>query len=86
MKWNLQKKYFINGVILIFIALLSVTYLPVVVKINIENYVYYQIEFFALCAASIFFLFSPKYYKEQVLTIFFAIFLYLLYSKLFYLF
>ena len=87
MNWNHQTKYFINGVILIGLALFCVTYLPFILKskmsVVVSNYIYYQVEFFALCAASIFFLFSPKYYKEQILVILFGILYYSLFVKLY---
>lgn len=87
MNWNHQTKYFINGVILIVLALFCVTFLPFILKskmsVVVSNYIYYQVEFFALCAASIFFLFSPKYYKEQILVILFGILYYSLFVKLY---
>ena len=85
MKWNYQTKYFINGVILVLIALFCVTFLPSLIndKTNfiISNYVFAQVEFFTLCAAIIFFLFSPKYYKWQLVAILFAMVLYVLFAK-----
>lgn len=86
MKLNLQAKYFINGLILLILALFSITFLPVILKNNFniifENYVYIQIEFFLLVAASMFYLFSPKYYGAQVLSVVFGIAYYFLFSKL----
>lgn len=85
MKLDNQIKYFINGIILIFLGLYSVTYLPGVIKLHssiiIANYVFYQIEFFLLVAGAIFFLFSPRYYKWQMVIIVFAIFYYCLFSQ-----
>lgn len=81
MKLNHQTQYFINGIILIIIALLSVTILPKSNLLSIPKYAYYQIEFFVLCAASIYFLFSPKYYKGQILTILLGIIYYILFVK-----
>ena len=67
-----QTKYFTIGFLLLICALLSVTFLPIVIKLftklNIQKYIYIQIEFFLLIASSIFYLFSPKYYKWQILT------------------
>ena len=87
MKWNHQTKYFINGVILIAIALFCVTFLPPLLKAKgsfiIQNYVFYQVEFFALIAAAIFFLFSPKYYKEQIALIILGALYYILFVKLY---
>ncbi len=71
-----QKQYFINGLILIVIALIVITLVPLYADrfgMNIEKYSYSEFEFFVLCAASLFYLFSPKYYKGQVLSIIFAI-------------
>lgn len=81
MKFNHQEKYFTNGIILLFLGLYCVTFLPATLKYNIHNYVYYQIEFFLLCAASIFFLFSPKYYKWQIFTILVGVLYYILFVK-----
>ena len=85
MKWNHQTKYFINGVILVIIALFCVTFLPPLLKANtsliVPSYLYFQIEFFTLCAASIFFLFSPKYYQNQVFVILLGILYYILFAK-----
>lgn len=88
MKLNHQTQYFINGVILIVIGLLCVTIFPQIVREKISffavaNYTYYQAEFFTLCAAAIFFLFSPKYYKEQILTILLGLIYYILFVKLY---
>lgn len=83
MKWNHQTKYFINGVILVILALFCVTFLPFILKNKtvIPSYIFYQAEFFLLSAASIFFLFSPKHYKGQVLTILLGILYYILFAK-----
>lgn len=85
MKLTHQEKYFINGVILLVIAMLCVTYLPPLIKAKtsfvVQNYIYYQIEFFALCACAIYYLFSPKYYKEQIFTILCAVLYYILFVK-----
>jgi len=70
-----QKQYFINGVILIIIAMMVVTIIPYCAdkfKINIEKTSYSEFEFFCLCASSLFYLFSPKYYKNQIFSIFLA--------------
>ena len=85
MKWNHQTKYFINGVILIILALFCVTFLPFLIKnkanLMISSYIYFEIEFFLLSAASIFFLFSPKYYQNQILVILLGILYYILFAK-----
>ena len=87
MKWNYQTKYFINGVILVLIALFCVTFLPSLIndKTNfiISNYVFAQVEFFTLCAAIIFFLFSPKYYKGQIILFILGAIYYILFVKLY---
>jgi len=86
MKLSNQTKLFINGFFLIVIALLIVTILPPIVRaktgmFSVANYIYYQVEFFVLAAASVFYLFSPKYYKEQVLSILLGILYYILFVK-----
>ena len=83
MKLSTQGKYFINGVMLICLALLSVTIIPMCAKLNFEKYIYVQAEFFFLCCASIFYLFSPKFYKYQITSIVIALFLYFLFVKLY---
>ena len=85
MKLNHQTKYFINGIVLIVMALLTVTVLPPIIKAKtgfiIQNYIYDQIEFFALMAGAIYFLFSPKYYKEQILITLLGMLYYILFVK-----
>ena len=81
MKLSNQTKYFINGVILLSLACFSVTLLPLIIKTTpisaiIKNYIYYEIEFFLLSASAIFYLFSPKYYKYQILSILVFMFIY----------
>lgn len=83
MKLNLQTQHFINGVILLFLGLLSVTFFPMIAKFGWERYVYLQIEFFLLVCSSVFFLFSPKYFKHQVMSILLGILYYLLFVKFF---
>lgn len=85
MKLTNQAKYFINGIVLIIVGLFCVTFAPSIVKSStghiIQNYIYYQIEFFTFCAASIFYLFSPKFFKGQILTILLGILYYILFMK-----
>ena len=81
MKFSLQTQHFINGVILLFLGVLSVTFFPMFVKLGWEKYVYLQIEFFFLACASVFFLFSPKYYKQQIMSVIFAILFYFMFVK-----
>ena len=81
-----QKQYFINGLILIIIALLIITLIPHFAgkfKIAIEKSTYSEIEFFILCAASLFYLFSPKYYIGQILSIVLAILYYFLFLAIY---
>ena len=84
---NLQIKYFINGLILLALALYSITFLPIVLKerfgLVFENYIYVELEFFLLVAASIFYLFSPKYYQYQIYSILFGIIYYSFFVKLY---
>jgi len=78
-----QTKYFLIGGILLLCALFSITFLPLIIKfftkLSIQKYIYVQIEFFLFVASSIFYLFSPKYYKQQILTILIAILYYYLF-------
>lgn len=85
MNWKHQTKYFINGVILVVFALYCITFLPFFIRskigLTVPSYVYYQVEFFLLSAAAIFFLFSPKYYKNQILVILLGVLYYILFAK-----
>ena len=72
-----QTKYFIIGLLFLISAMFSITLFPIFIKLftkfSIQKYIFIQIEFFLLVASSIFYLFSPKYYKYQLLTILLAI-------------
>lgn len=72
-KLSLQAKYFIIGVVLTILGLISCTLLPLFMKSKTSfddvNYVYFVIEFFMFNAASVFFLFCPKYFKGQIITV-----------------
>ena len=82
-----QTKYFINGVILVILALLSITIVPLIVEklgfYAIEKYIYAEIEFFLLIASASFWLFCPFYYRAQLLSILFALIYYFVFSKLY---
>lgn len=85
MKLNNQSKYFINGLFLLTFAVASVTHIPIILKTNFNlifsAWLYYQIEFFLLCACAVFYLFSPKFYKYQVISVVFAFAYYVLFVK-----
>ena len=85
MKIKHQMKYFINGIILLVLGFFSVTFLPIIIKYKssfiLPNYIYYEIEFFFLSAGAAFFLFAPKYYKEQTLIIILLICSYVLFAR-----
>ncbi len=86
MKMNKQKQYFINGLILIVIAILAVTIIPYCfdkLKIAVEKDIFTDFEFFALIAGALFYLFSPKYYKMQILSVICAVIFYCLFAKFF---
>ena len=81
-----QKQYFINGLILIIIAMMTITIIPYFAdkfKIVIEKTSYSEFEFFCLTAAGLFYLFSPKYYKNQVFSILIAYLFYCGFIKIF---
>lgn len=83
-----QTKYFITGVFLLTGALFCITLLPMFIKIckinlPIQRYMYAQVEFFILVACSIFYLFSPKYYKYQVLSVLTGILYYIIFAKIY---
>jgi len=84
---NKQKQFFINGLILIMIATFATTVIPFLIdklKIVSEKGFFTEFAFFTLAASAIFYIFSPKYYKEQVLSVIFAIIFYLLFIKISY--
>jgi len=80
-----QKKYFIIGTLFLICAILSVTIAPLVVKtflfnVNIENYIYVEIEFLLLTLCGVYYLFSPKYYNFQFITIGITFLFYYIYA------
>ena len=80
-----QKQYFINGLILMTIALFSITIVPYLAdnfKFFIEKHSLSEFEFFILTAASLFYIFSPKYYKFQLMSILCAFLYYFAFLKL----
>ena len=81
-----QKQYFINGLILIAIAMITitiVTYCADKFGLTIEKASYSEFEFFCLCAGFLFYLFSPKYFKNQVLSILIAYLYYFGFVKIY---
>ena len=83
---NKQKQYFINGLILLVIAILTITIIPYVAdrwKMAFEKSSFSELEFFLLTACTLFYLFSPKYYKNQVISIVFAYLFYFIFVKIF---
>ena len=73
---NKQLKLYLNGLILIALALIMITIIPFLsdkLKIVAEKGIFSELEFFFLTAGALFYLFSPKYYKYQILSIFVAI-------------
>ncbi len=83
---NKQKQYFINGLILLVIAILTVTIVPYLAdkwKMAFEKSSFSEFEFFLLTASTLFYLFSPKYYKNQVISIIFAFIFYFTFVKIF---
>jgi len=80
-----QLKYFLLGAFFLFGAMLTITLLPVVLKefyIKINPLFLSQIELFLLLSAAVLFLFSPKYYKWQILCVLYAILYYLLFLRI----
>lgn len=67
-----QTKYFIIGAMLEIIAILIVTVLPFILKLKFEictedyKFACVYSEFIILCIAGVFYLFSPKYYINQI--------------------
>ncbi len=80
-----QTKYFLIGSILLIGAMFCITFLPALIKFktsfHIKEYIFVQVEFFLMLTASIFYLFSPKFYLEQIKIIIIAIFYYLCFVK-----
>lgn len=83
MNMTKQKKYLINGIILLLLGVAANSIVPVIVQefgyYNVSKSLYGQIEFFLFTACALYFMFSPKYYRIQVLCIFIALCLYLLF-------
>ena len=67
-----QTKYFIIGAVLETIAVLIATVLPFLLRLKFEictedyKFACVYSEFIILCIAGVFYLFSPKYYINQV--------------------
>ena len=83
---NKQKQYFINGIILIIMAIVAISFMPYLAdkfKLPFEKSCFPEFEFFALTGASLFYLFSPKYYKAQILSILCAILYYFIFLKIY---
>ncbi len=83
---NKQKQYFINGLILLVVALLFVTIIPYCAdraKFVIDKGSLREFEFFLLTASALFYLFSPKYYKAQFISILCAFLYYFIFLKIF---
>jgi len=83
-----QKQYFINGIFLVALGLLSVTIAPLIIKqakgfASVENYVFYEFEFIFFLAAALYFVFSPKYYKGQIVCAFIGILYYILFTAIY---
>ncbi len=83
-----QTKYFIFGLLVLICAVFCTTFLPLIVKncfykINVENYIYFEIEFLLLVLGGVLFLFSPKYYKFQMLSIALLMIFYEIFIKIY---
>ena len=81
-----QKQYFINGLILVIIALFSITIAPYLAdsfKMVVEKHSFAEFEFFTLTAASLFYIFSPKYYKFQIISVLCAFIYYFAFLKIY---
>lgn len=83
---NKQKQYFINGLVLIILALLAITIIPFCadkLRIPVEKNIFSEFELFALMLCALFYLFSPKYYKAQILSIICAVIFYFVFIKIY---
>ncbi len=81
-----KRKYFIIGTILLFIALFCITALPFIIKKiykPLPNNFYSVLEFLFLCGSSLFYCFSHKYYKYQIISILYAILIYFIFVRLY---
>ncbi len=78
--FNLNKKQcFIIGTIFLFIAIMSITFLPLIVKHfykPISNNYYRFIELIMLTISTAYYIFSYKYYKYQVIAVLYGILFY----------
>ena len=81
-----QTQYFINGLILLILAMADITILPLILAAidnSLDTFVYTEIEFFLLATCFVYYLFSPKYYKEQIVSIIFAVFYYFFFLEIY---
>lgn len=82
-----QTKYYILGNIFLVLAMFLATLAPIAAKtlgINyIETYSYVALKLLFLIIAATYYLFSPRYYKFQVMNIFSAILFYFIFVKFF---
>jgi hypothetical protein len=81
---KIQTKYFFIGVFFFIVALFGVTFLPLIFKnvfriVFLENFIYFQISFISFAICSALFTFSPRYFKEQILTILLGFLFYILF-------
>lgn len=82
-----QTKYYIMGTVCLVVAMLFATILPPLIKhfnfIYVEDYMFVAMKFFMLVACGAYYLFAPKYFKEQLLNILIALLAYILYVRLY---
>ncbi len=80
-----QTKYFYIGLLCLILGLLCVTFLPYIFKtlfsIYLQNYIFVQLELFCFVTCAIFYLFSPKFYAQQILSFLSGFLYYLLFIK-----
>ncbi len=80
-----QTKYFLIGTIFLIGAMLCITFLPAVIRfkttLQVKEYIFVQIEFLLMLLCSIFYLFSPKFYSQQIKIIIIALLYYLCFTK-----
>lgn len=86
MKLNRQLKYYLKGTVVLFCAMFCITLLPTFLKfVNFEliigEFTFVLLEFFLCTLGAILYLFSPKYYKWQVITVLLCVLYYFLFKK-----
>ena len=85
-----QSTLYKTGLFFLIVAMFVITALPIILqkfyKIYLNNSFYSQVEAFFLVLSAIFFMLSPKYRNHQLFCVLLMLFLYILFTKTYFLF